>query len=63
MVTAAELTTRIMLVTTPATPTRTLKTVLAEALKEETQEITQMTTTARVAMGTVAMAITVVVAQ
>jgi MarR-like DNA-binding transcriptional regulator SgrR of sgrS sRNA len=63
MVTGAEMTTRIMLVTTPTTPTRTLKTVLAEALKAETQEITLMTTTARVAMGTVAMTITVAVAQ
>jgi len=63
MVTAAEMITRIMLVTTPTTPTRILKTVLAEVLKAETQEITLMTTTARVAIGTVAMATTVVVAQ
>jgi MarR-like DNA-binding transcriptional regulator SgrR of sgrS sRNA len=63
MVTAAEMTTRIILVTTPTTPTRILKIVLAEALKAETQEITLMTTTAMVAMGTVAMTITVAVAQ
>jgi hypothetical protein len=63
MVTAAEMTTRIMLVTTPTTPTRILKTVLAEALKAETQEIVPMTTTARVAMGTVAMTTTVAAAQ